>query len=198
MPELPDDDPITSKSYALHYAVATAVLTASLFWALWDEAYGQRPWKEYQQVFQQRYTAFLKTARVKSSQSQAEVESSPDYQKLADAYKQASEQATPRVNQLHDRISDLSAQILAVQNVFTDKRAYVSAATYDIETDTDPSSKRSKQRDLDKWKQQLFTVVYPDGSRKKYDFEQLEAAYNNWIRRPRRCIHSFPNRKSVV
>ncbi len=179
MPELPDDDPITSKSYALYYALATAVLTASLFWALWDEAYGQRPWKRYQEVFQQRYTAFLKTARVKSSKSQAEVESSPDYQKLADAYKQATQQATPRVNQLHDRITDLSAQILAVQNVFTDKRAYVSAVTYDIETDTDPSSKRSKQRDLDKWKQQLFTVVYPDGSRKQYDFAQLEAAYNN-------------------
>ena len=24
------------------------VLMASLFWALWDEAFGQRPWKAYQ------------------------------------------------------------------------------------------------------------------------------------------------------
>jgi hypothetical protein len=56
VPELPtpDDDPITSKSYALYYAVATAVLIASMFWALWDEAYGQRPWKNYQEVFKQR------------------------------------------------------------------------------------------------------------------------------------------------
>ncbi|HKU19848.1 MAG TPA: hypothetical protein VJQ50_02460 [Terriglobales bacterium] len=180
MPELPtpDDDPITSKSYALYYAVATAVLIASMFWALWDEAYGQRPWKSYQEVFKQRYSAFLKTARKTSSQSQKEVESNPDYQKLAAQYKQASEQAAPQIKQLHDRIADLSAQILAVQNVFTDKRAYVSAVTYEIETDTDPSSKQSKQRNLQKWEQQQFTVVFPDGSRKKYNFEQLEAEYN--------------------
>ena len=88
MPELPtpDDDPITSKSFALYYAVATVVLTASLFWALWDEAYGQRPWKTTQEVFQQRYTAFLKTARKKASQSQKDVEASPDYQKQADTF----------------------------------------------------------------------------------------------------------------
>jgi len=180
VPELPtpDDDPITSKSYALYYALATAVLTASLFWALWDEAYGQRPWKEYQEVFKQRYSAFLKTARSKSTQSQKEVESSPDYQKMEQQYKQASDQATPQINKLHDSITDLSAQILAVQNVFTDKRAYVSAVTYEIETDTDPSSKRNRQRDLATWKQQLFTVAFPDGSRKKYNYEQLEAEYN--------------------
>jgi cytochrome c2 len=180
VPELPtpDDDPITSKSYALYYAVATAVLIASMFWALWDEAYGQRPWKSYQEVFKQRYSAFLKTARKTSSQSQKDVESNPDYQKLAAQYKQASEQATPQINRLHDRIADLSAQILAVQNVFTDKRAYVSAVTYEIETDTDPSSKQSKQRNLQKWEQQQFTVVFPDGSRKKYNFAQLEAEYN--------------------
>jgi septal ring factor EnvC (AmiA/AmiB activator) len=124
VPELPtpDDDPITSKSFALYYAVATVVLTASLFWALWDEAYGQRPWKTTQEVFQQRYTAFLKTTRKKASQSQKDVEASPDYQKLEQQYKQASEQARQQINQLNEKISDLSAQILAVQNVFTDKR----------------------------------------------------------------------------
>jgi cytochrome c2 len=180
VPELPtpDDDPITSKSYALYYAVATAVLTASLFWALWDEAYGQRPWKRYQEVFKQRYSAFLKTTRAKSRKSQQEVESSPDYQKLEEQYKKASEQAKPQITQLNQRIGDLSAQILAVQNVFTDKRAYVSAETYEIETDTDSASKRSKQQKLDRWEQQLFTVVFPDGSRKKYNYEQLEAEYN--------------------
>ena len=75
MAQLPDDDPITSKSYALHYLVATVLLMATLFWALWDEAYGQRPWKEYQEVFRSRYGAFLKTARSRSAQSEKEVES---------------------------------------------------------------------------------------------------------------------------
>ena len=46
---------------------------ASLFWALWDEAYGQRPWKTYQKEWQQRYTAFLNTAKSSSGKSLKEV-----------------------------------------------------------------------------------------------------------------------------
>ena len=45
---IPENDPIVTKSYALHYVVAVVILTASLLWALWDDAFGQRPWKAYQ------------------------------------------------------------------------------------------------------------------------------------------------------
>ena len=50
MPEkpIPEDDPIVSKSLAPHYVVAMLVLMATLFWALWDEDFGQRPWKAFQ------------------------------------------------------------------------------------------------------------------------------------------------------
>ena len=44
-----EDDPIVSKSLAPHYVVAMVVLMATLFWALWDENFGQRPWKTFQQ-----------------------------------------------------------------------------------------------------------------------------------------------------
>ena len=50
-----DDDPIVSRSYALHYLIAIVLLVGTLFWALWDEAFGQRPWKEYQKEFATRY-----------------------------------------------------------------------------------------------------------------------------------------------
>ncbi len=42
MPEqpIPEQDPITSKSYAAHYVIAIVILVATLFWALWDEAWG--------------------------------------------------------------------------------------------------------------------------------------------------------------
>ncbi|HVI79424.1 MAG TPA: hypothetical protein VM715_14915, partial [Candidatus Acidoferrum sp.] len=81
MPEkpIPDQDPITSKSYAVHYLIATLILMATLFWALWDEAWGQRPWKAFQDQFKVRYTAFLNTARSKSANSQKEVEQDPNY-----------------------------------------------------------------------------------------------------------------------
>ena len=65
MPEgqIPEQDPITTKSYALHYTIAIVVLIGTLLWAMWDEAYGQRPWKRYQRAFQERYISFLKQAR---------------------------------------------------------------------------------------------------------------------------------------
>jgi hypothetical protein len=70
---IPEQDPITSKSYAPHYVIATIILVLTLFWALWDEAWGQRPWKAFQEQFKQRYSAFLNTARTKSLDSEKEI-----------------------------------------------------------------------------------------------------------------------------
>ena len=51
MPEkpIPEQDPIVSKSYAMHYFIAMVILMVTLFWALWDESFGQRPWKAFQE-----------------------------------------------------------------------------------------------------------------------------------------------------
>ena len=175
---VPDSDPIVSKSYAAHYVIAVILLMATLLWALWDEAFGMRPWKAYQHEWKQRYTAFLKTARSKSAASEKEVEDNSDYQKLKQNLDQATQQATSRVRELQKQIGDLNSKILAVQNVFTDRRAYVNALTYQIETSSSASSKQSIQKDLDKYKQETATVEYPDGSKQKYNFTQLEETYN--------------------
>jgi len=175
----PENDPIVTKSYAWHYMLATVILMATLLWALWDEAFGMRPWKAYQHVWKQRYTAFLKTARSKSAASQKEVEDSPDYQKLKQDLEQATQQATPRVRELQKQVGDLSAKILAVQSVFTDRRAYVNALTYQIETSTSPSSQQSIKNDLKTYKDEKATVEYPDGTRQSYNFEDLEKTYND-------------------
>ena len=75
MPEepIPEQDPIVTKSFAPHYVIAMVLLMATLFWALWDESFGQRPWKSYQRVWKERYTAFLKTARSSSSKEESDV-----------------------------------------------------------------------------------------------------------------------------
>ena len=91
MPEkpIPEHDPITGKSYAIHYLIATVILIATLFWALWDEAWGQRPWKAYQEQWKTRYTAFLDTARSKSTTSEKDVENNSEYAALNAAWKKA-------------------------------------------------------------------------------------------------------------
>jgi transcription termination factor NusB len=173
------DDPLVSKSLAPHYFIAMLVLMATLFWALWDEDFGQRPWKAFQHQWKDRYSGFLKTARSQSATSEKDVESGADYQSLKQAYDQASQAAAPRVKEINEKLRDVGAKILAVQNVFTDRRAYVNALTYEIETDTSASSQQSKQKDLTNYKQRIATVEMPDGSTQRYNFDQLEETYNS-------------------
>jgi Cytochrome c len=175
---IPDDDPIVSKSLAPHYVIAMIVLMATLFWALWDEDFGQRPWKSFQQEWKNRYSTFLKTARSQSNASQKDVENAAEYQAVKLSYERANQSAGPRVKEINERLRDVGAKILAVQNVFTDRRAYVNASTYDIETETNNSAKQRKQRNLDQYKQEVTTVEYPDGGKQKYNFPQLEKTYN--------------------
>src|ERR1700726_515395 len=151
---------------------------ATLFWALWDEDFGQRPWKSFQQEWKNRYSTFLTTARSQSSASQKDVEAAPEYQNVKLSFDQASQSAAPRIKEINEKLRDVGAKILAVQNVFTDRRAYVNASTYDIETETSNSAKQRKQRNLDQYKQEVTTVEYPDGSKQKYNFPQLEETYN--------------------
>jgi cytochrome c551/c552 len=175
---IPEQDPVVTKSYALHYLVAMLILMATLFWALWDEAFGQRPWKAFQHEWQQRYSAFLNTAESKSEKSQKDVTQNPEYQQLEKAYEEAAAAAKPRRDELQKQIADLSAQILAVQNVFTDRRAYVNALTYQMETDPSASGKQSKQKEINENKAEVSPVDFPDGRREKYNFAQLEEKYN--------------------
>ena len=175
---IPEQDPITSKSYAAHYVIATILLIATLFWALWDEAWGQRPWKAFQDQWKERYTAFLNTARSKSTKSEKDVEQSSDYAALKQAYENASRSTQAQAADVRAKLDDASARLLAVQSVFTDRRAYVNALTYELETSDSASAKASKQKEIDAYKAQPATVVFPDGSRKQFTFPQLEETYN--------------------
>jgi hypothetical protein len=54
--ELPANDPIASSSTSGWMLVSALLMTISIAWALYDEAFGQRPWKGMQQEFVSRYT----------------------------------------------------------------------------------------------------------------------------------------------
>src|SRR6266700_3720841 len=175
---IPEQDPITGKSYAIHYLIATVILIATLFWALYDEAWGQRPWKAFQDQWKDRYSAFLNTAKSKSAQSEASVEHDPQYAALKQNYEKAYQDSKAQGEEARKKLDDASARLLAVQSVFTDRRAYVNALTYEIETTSSSSSKASRRKDLQAYENEQATVVYPDGTRKKYNFHELEETYN--------------------
>src|SRR6201987_4828255 len=175
---IPEQDPITSKSYAAHYVIATIILIITLFWALWDEAWGQRPWKAFQEQFKTRYSAFLNTARTKSQESEKGIEKDPEYAELSAAVKKASGDSAAAAKAAREKLDDANARLLAVQTVFSDRRAYVNALTYELETSESASSKASKQKEIDKYKAESATVEFPDGSKKNFTFEELEKTYN--------------------
>ncbi len=182
MPEkpIPENDPVVSKSLAPHYVISMVILMATLFWAFWDEDFGQRPWKAFQHEWKDRYSTFLKTARSQSSVSQTDVESTADYQKLKQDFENARQNAAPRIKEINEKLRDLSSKILAVQSVFTDRRAYVNASTYSIETETSKSSKQSKQKDLEEYKKEPSTVEMPNGQKQAFkSFDELEKTYND-------------------
>ena len=113
-----------------------------------------------------RYSAFLNTARSKSATSEKDVEQNPDYVALKQAYDKAYQDSKAQATEARKAVDEVSARLLAVQSVFTDRRAYVNALTYEIETSTSASSKASKQKELDEYKSKQATVEFPDGSRK--------------------------------
>src|SRR5262249_21942398 len=88
-------------------------------------------------------------------------------------------ETTPRVREINEKLHDLSAKILAVQNVFTDRRAYVSALTYSMETEMSASSRQRKQKALSQYRQQVSSVTFPDGSKQNYSYDQLEEIYKD-------------------
>jgi hypothetical protein len=53
----PERDPIVATSTSAIILICTLLLVGSAVWALYDEAYGQRPWRATQREFTKRYTA---------------------------------------------------------------------------------------------------------------------------------------------
>ena len=183
---IPENDPIVTKSYAKEYLIASVLLLGTLFWALWDEAYGQRPWKHYQAEFQQRYTAFLARARSDSAGTLKDIQSSAAYQDLADAAKAAKQASAAQEKAIAAQIVDVDAQTAAVQAVYTDKKALFGADTYAAETSTfdDETARVEKKKhdekvaELEKEKDKpQYEIDLPSERGKKYSYNQLEEKY---------------------
>ena len=181
MPEkpIPEQDPITSKSYAAYYVIATVILMATLFWALWDEAWGQRPWKAFQEQWKTRYTAFLNTAKSKSARlgnrrreesrlcrAQASLRKGLSGFQSRRPKKPARSSTTPAPACLRCKASSPTAAPTSTRSPTNSKPAPAIPPR--------PASKRKLMHTRAK----QATVEFPDGSRKKFTFPQLEEKYN--------------------
>src|SRR5437667_4918174 len=107
----PPRDPIGSTSTSAIILVCTLLLIAVSAWALYDEAYGQRPWKGIQREFVKRYTTYLKSIRKDAGKSEAEVKETPEYQQLDADAKSAEEKVRERRKEIDDQYAKVQARL---------------------------------------------------------------------------------------
>jgi mono/diheme cytochrome c family protein len=182
--ETPERDPIVSRSTSGIILVCSLLLIASLAWALYDEVYGQRPWKSAQQEFVQRYNRYLKSIKGQSRATEKEVKESAEYQQLEEEAKAAKEKVEPRKKEIEREVKKTEDKLAAVTDPFQNARGQITVINYKVETAPSDSQKNSLRQQVEQKKQEKITVYLPsdDGSGKtvkqEYNFTQLQELYN--------------------
>jgi cytochrome c551/c552 len=180
--DLPAADPIASKSTSGWMLVSALLLTMSIAWALYDEAFTQRPWKGMQREFVARYTRYLDSIKSDAGKSETEVKESPEYQQLEADEKAAREQVQPEVDQITADVSHVQAKLDAITDTFQNQRGRLTVINYNVET-TEGKKKESWRKEAAKKRAEQVTVELPsdDGKsveKKQLDYGQLETLYN--------------------
>ena len=181
-PDLPANDPITSRSTSGIMLLCALLMTLSLAWALYDEAFGQRPWKHIQKEFVARYSRYLDSIKSQAGKSEAEIKESAEYQQLDEETKAAQEQVKGDVDQINQEVAKIVPKLDAVTDPFQNQRGRLTVINYNIETATG-SAKDRYRRQADQKKQEMVEVELPgdDGKsvvKQRLNYAQLESLYN--------------------
>ncbi|HJX91445.1 MAG TPA: hypothetical protein VJ372_13175 [Pyrinomonadaceae bacterium] len=181
-PELPLKDPIASRSSSGWMLVSALLLTATLAWSLWDEAFGQRPWKGMQKEFVSRYTRYLDSIKSKSRQSENEIKETSEYQQLDEEAKAATEQVKPDIDQINQEVDRIQKKLDAVTDPFQNQRGRLTVINYNVETSTGPAQDRYREQANDLKRRKVTVEVPSDDGRsiekKSFDYPALEQYYN--------------------
>ena len=95
------------------------------------------------------------------------------------AYEQANQSAAPRIKEINEKLRDVERENPRSAECFH-RPPCLRQRLHLRHRDRKParSAKQRKQKNLDQYKQEVTTVEYPDGSKQKYNFPQLEETYN--------------------
>jgi hypothetical protein len=182
-PDAPAADPITSRSTSAVMLISALLLTGVLVWSLYDEVYGTRPWKGYQQSFVKRFDRYLQRLEKRGFKSEEEVRKSPEFQRLDAEARAAREQVKPRQAEIDRKVAFIDEQLNNISEQFQDRRGRITVASYNVEEADDGDDKEELRRDLEKMKAQKSVVRVPaddSGTRWKdegLDFNTLEGRY---------------------
>lgn len=181
-PDAPEPDPIADRSMSGALLISSLLLVVTLIWSLYDEVVGQRPWKAYQKDFVSKYGEYLDTAKERQGKSEREVASSPEYQDLNQAHKEAAAAAKEKTDPIDAQVKITDAKITAVTEPFQNARSYIVAQTYKLEVTESESGKNSIRADIEKKKQEKIDFKMPNDEGKEesksMSFIDLDALYN--------------------
>ena len=183
-PELPAHDPIVSRSTSGIMLICALLLTASLAWSLYDEAFGQRPWKGIQQEFVSRYTKYLKSIKAQAGNTEAQVKQTPEYQTLEADAQSALEKVKPEIADIDHKVVQLQSELDAVTDPSQNQRGRLTVINYNVEISS-PGSKDKYRKQAQEKRAERVEVELPaaDGSGKKtsqmMNYDQLEKLFND-------------------
>ncbi|PYT04426.1 MAG: hypothetical protein DMF65_02095 [Acidobacteria bacterium] len=180
--DAPAPDPITSRSTSAIILVCALLLTGVTVWSLYDEVYGMRPWKSYQQSYVKRFDRYLKRLQKRGFKSEDEVRASAEYHRLDAEAKAAREQARPQQAEIDRKVALIDKQLLAISDQFQDRRGHITVADYKIETSAE-KDKAKLRRDVEKLRAEKSVVFLPvdetsDRTEKReLNFDDLQTLY---------------------
>ena len=181
-PDVPAEDPIVSRSTSGWMLVSALLMTISIAWALYDEAFGQRPWKGMQREFVSRYSRFLDSIKANAGKSEAEIKESPEYQQLDADAKAALEAIDPQSKQIDADVRKIQAKLDAITDPFQNQRGRLTVINYNIETH-EGSAKDRYRRQAEEKRQEKVEVELPkdDGGieERSLNYAELEGLYES-------------------
>jgi mono/diheme cytochrome c family protein len=183
-PELPASDPIVSRSTSAILLVSALLLTAVLAWALYDEAFGQRPWKSAQREFVERESRYLRRLKKNVKTTEREVRNSEEYQTLAAEADAARKLVEPEKKQKEAEVRALDRELDAITEPFQGARGELSVINYQIETAGESNKGKYRQK-ADQLRKRKITVYMPvDGSpdkteEKQFTYDELQKLYTD-------------------
>src|SRR5437868_11201321 len=163
--------------------VSALLLTISIAWALYDEAFGQRPWKGMQREFVSRYTRYLNSIKSEAGKSEEEVKQDPEYQQLDAEAKAAREEVDPEIKQIDSEVKIVQSKLDSNTDTFQNQRGRLTVINYNVET-TNGSAKERWRHNAEAKRNERVAVEIPSGDGKstkteKLNYAELEKLYND-------------------
>ena len=163
--------------------VCAFILMLTVAWSLYDEFYGLRPWRHYQDQFSTAYSNYLDKQYQLRKVDEQKLYSGDAYKKMSADIKAASDAARSQDQQIGQQIDLLDRQRAAMTDAFTNSRGLVGSLTYQLEqiSEKDKSAKDSKLKELNAAKAQTYDVAWPvEGGKiepRKFNYDQLNSLF---------------------